>query len=84
MTSENILKDTVVQLFERDLGRLEKEILAYKDETKLWVKDGDISNSAGNLVLHMTGNLRHFIGAVLGQMDFERDRASEFVIEGLT
>lgn len=37
-----------------------------------------ISNSAGNLSHHLAGNLRHFIGAVLGNTGYIRDRELEF------
>ena len=42
------------------------EIEAYKAEEDLWIVTNEISNSAGNLCLHLIGNLNHFIGAVLG------------------
>ena len=65
-------------LFLRDLSILKKEIEAYKDEEKLWVKKGEINNSAGNLALHICGNLRHFIGSVLLKDGYQRDRTFEF------
>ena len=36
----------------------------YKNEADLWIKPGDVPNSAGNLCLHLNGNLQHFFGAV--------------------
>lgn len=39
---------------------------------------GDIKNSAGNLALHITGNLKHFIGSVLGGTGYVRERDREF------
>ena len=44
----------------------------------MWEITGDISNSAGNLCLHICGNLQHFIGSVLGGSGYKRDRDSEF------
>lgn len=38
----------------------------------------NISNSAGNLTLHLVGNLNHFIGKVLGKTDYSRNRELEF------
>ena len=37
-----------------------------------------ISNVGGTLVLHIAGNLRHFIGNVLGGVAYTRDREAEF------
>lgn len=65
-------------LFERDLNTLKKELMAYEDESQLWLVQGGITNSAGNLVLHLCGNLKHFIGAVLGNSGYIRERDKEF------
>ncbi|MDZ7624548.1 MAG: DinB family protein [Ignavibacteriaceae bacterium] len=37
-----------------------------------------VKNSAGNLCLHLCGNLQHFIGAVLGNSGYIRNRDAEF------
>ena len=69
---------TLSSLYEKDLNKLIEEISLYKDETDIWkVKDG-ISNSGGNLTLHLLGNLNHFIGAVLGNTGYVRERDKEF------
>jgi uncharacterized damage-inducible protein DinB len=43
-----------------------------------WAKPVDPGNSVGHLVLHLTGNLNHFVGAQLGGTDYVRDREREF------
>ncbi|MBE0572164.1 MAG: DinB family protein [Ignavibacteriaceae bacterium] len=70
--------ETLSQLFLRDLEKLKTEITSYKDEKSIWEISGDIKNSAGNLCLHLCGNLQHFIGAVLGNSGFVRNRDAEF------
>jgi uncharacterized damage-inducible protein DinB len=69
---------TLSQLFLRDLEKLKTEITSFKDEKKIWETSGDIKNSAGNLCLHLCGNLQHFIGAVLGNSGYVRNRDAEF------
>lgn len=69
---------TLVSLYERDLGRLKNEIETYRQEANIWRKEGAISNSAGNLCLHLIGNLKHFIGLHIGQIAYVRDRDGEF------
>lgn len=70
---------TILQsLFERDLNRLKAEIELYSDEKNLWLIDRNISNSAGNLCLHLIGNLNAFIGAELGNTGYVRHRDLEF------
>jgi len=65
-------------LFLRELRALRREIEAYADEQQLWVTNGGITNSAGNLALHLCGNLQHFIGAHLGGTGYVRNRDAEF------
>ena len=71
-------KDTLIKLFKRDLTTLKEEIGLYKNEANLWSIDGSITNSAGNLCLHIIGNLNHFIGATLGETGYVRQRELEF------
>lgn len=70
------------QLFQRDLDKLGQELMGYSDESKLWVVDQQIANSAGNLALHLFGNLRHFIGMDLGAVAYVRNRDREFESKG--
>lgn len=65
-------------LFLRDLNKLRKEIELYKDERKLWIIDKNIANSAGNLCLHLVGNLNTYIGKELGGTAYIRNRDLEF------
>ncbi|MCC6462547.1 MAG: DUF1572 family protein [Saprospiraceae bacterium] len=69
---------TLSELFARDLRVLANEIHLYENEADLWIVRDGISNSAGNLCLHLLGNLQHFIGALLGNSGYVRDRDREF------
>ena len=64
--------------FARDLASVKAEILAYPDDTTPWATPPGAPNSGGNLALHIAGNLRHFIGAGLGQTGYVRNREAEF------
>lgn len=65
-------------LFERDLNKLKTEIEAYKTEEVVWKTKNNVTNSAGNLCLHLIGNLNSFIGAELGKSGYIRQRDLEF------
>jgi len=73
-----MLRKVLIDLYERDLGKLKDEIQQYADEADLWKTGKGITNSAGNLCLHLTGNLKHFFGAVLGGTGYVRERDAEF------
>lgn len=73
-----MLQATLISIFERDLNKLSIEIESYKQEENSWLKGKEISNSAGNLALHILGNLNWFIGSQLGETGFVRQRELEF------
>ncbi len=74
----NLILESLNHIFLRDLDKTIKEVNAYNLEVDLWkVKDG-INNSAGNLSLHICGNLSYFVGVVLGNTGYQRNREAEF------
>lgn len=78
-----MLINTINTIFERDLNRLKTEIELYTNENNLWQIEKGISNSAGNLCLHLIGNLNMFIGNVLGKTDYVRNRPLEFSLKNI-
>ncbi|NLU93629.1 DinB family protein [Chitinophaga sp. Ak27] len=73
-----MLTSILINLFERDLSKLEQEIAAYETQEGIWKVPAGISNSAGTLCLHLCGNLQHYVGAILGKTGYLRDRDREF------
>jgi uncharacterized damage-inducible protein DinB len=47
-------------------------------EEQLWWRPNEESNSVGNIVLHLTGSLNHFLNRNLGGIEYARDREAEF------
>ncbi len=76
-----MLKEYLIKIFERDLEKLKSEIQLFNAEENLWITKGDIKNSAGNLALHLCGNLKHFIGHSLGGTNYIREREKEFSLK---
>lgn len=79
-----MLKETLLEIFERDLIKLVEEINLYRNEKSLWLIKENISNSAGNLCLHLVGNLNYFIGATLGNTGYIRHRDDEFSTKNIS
>jgi hypothetical protein len=69
---------TFRKIFARDLAKLRQEIELYSNEQNIWKLDGKIANTAGNLCLHLVGNLNTYIGKELGGTGYVRDRPLEF------
>ena len=70
-------------LFTRDLNRLRKEVELYNNENNIWRVEKNIANSAGNLCLHLIGNLNTYIGKEIGKTDYVRNRDLEFSLKNV-
>jgi uncharacterized damage-inducible protein DinB len=68
----------------RDLEGLQRELELFPDDDLLWATCPGVTNAAGNLALHVAGNIRHFIGYELGKIAYQRDRNAEFERRGGT
>jgi uncharacterized damage-inducible protein DinB len=60
------------------LHKAVRELAGPLTEAEFWRKPLEPGNSVGHLVLHLTGNLSHFVGAQLGGTGYVRDREREF------
>ena len=74
----NDFTTNLTTLLVRELNAFARELDLYPDDASVWKTAPGITNSAGNLALHVAGNLQHFVGAVLGGLDLgqvDRDEA---------
>lgn len=78
-----MLVESVAAILDRDLQALGREVEAYPDDGALWQLPEGVTNSGGTLVLHLTGNIQHFLGAHLAGTGFVRDRPAEFSARGV-
>jgi hypothetical protein len=77
------MNNELSELFERDLLKLRDELNNFKSEENIWRKLDGISNTAGNLALHLVGNLSFLIGTQLGNTGYVRNREFEFAATGV-
>lgn len=78
-----MLIETLQSLFSRDLNKLRTEIELYRSEENIWKTDGTITNAAGNLCLHLVGNLNTYIGKEIGKTAYVRNRELEFSLKNI-
>lgn len=78
-----MLIESLKILFNRDLTKLKTEIESYHNESDIWKIQKGIVNSAGNLCLHLVGNLNTYIGAEFGKTGYIRNRALEFSLRDI-
>lgn len=79
-----MLIETLKLLFTRDLEKLRTEIELYRQEENIWKIEGGIANSAGNLCLHLVGNLNTYIGKEIGKTGYVRNRELEFSLKNVS
>ena len=70
--------DDIQRMLVRELESFIKEIELFPDDDTVWNRVPGTANSAGNLALHICGNLKHYIGSVLGGDGYVRNREAEF------
>lgn len=78
-----MITQTLATLITRDLQKLKAELEFYQHEANIWKVDKNIANTAGNLCLHLVGNLNAYIGATLGNTGYVRDRDAEFALKNI-
>ncbi|RZM19779.1 MAG: DUF1572 domain-containing protein [Pedobacter sp.] len=78
-----MITKTLSILFKRDLLRLREEISSYQVDANIWKVSETISNSGGNLCLHLVGNLNTYIGKELGKTNYVRNRELEFSLKNV-
>jgi uncharacterized damage-inducible protein DinB len=81
MTLMTELKTSSLQHIGESRERIEK-CLAYYDLQILWQRPNPASNSMGNLVLHLCGNITQYILSSLGGQPDQRQRDEEFAATG--
>lgn len=80
---KNLMLESLQNILNRDLEKLASELLLYPDEGSIWRIQESIKNPAGNLCLHLCGNLQYYIGTVLGKTNYTRDRDNEFAAKNI-
>lgn len=78
-----MLPEILRGIFRRDLEKLATEITLFRQEENIWRIGKGTSNSAGNLCLHLIGNLNTYVGAGLGRTAYVRDRDAEFSLKNI-
>ena len=65
-------------LLGREVEAFQREINLFPDDETVWRTPEGVTNSAGNLALHIAGGLQYFVGGVLGGSGYVRNREAEF------
>ena len=74
----HLLRSRLVDDYPAQIG----ECLDLMTDDDLWWRPDQRSNALGNLVLHLAGSNRYYIGYGIGGRECERDRDAEFAARG--
>jgi uncharacterized damage-inducible protein DinB len=77
------VRSTLRVLFARELRTLRREVERYPDDEAPWRALPGVPNTGGTLVLHLAGNLQHYVGTMLSGSRYRRDRDAEFARRGV-
>ncbi len=72
-----VAAEEFARYFRHLAGRVEKAATSIPED-RFWTKPFAFGNSIGHLVLHLTGNLNHYIGALIAGTGYVRHREHEF------
>lgn len=78
-----MLPSTIHAVLRRELAAVRRSVESYPDDASIWAEPEGLPNSGGTLVLHLAGNLQHYVGALLGASGYRRDRDAEFARRGV-
>jgi uncharacterized damage-inducible protein DinB len=81
MRAEEIFLEFSASKLEQQAGRIAACLDRLSDD-QVWARGGDNENAIGNLVLHLCGNVRQWIGTGLGGRPDVRVREREFAARG--
>src|SRR5947208_3201817 len=59
-----------------------KSCIEELNDEQIWWRPNEQANSVGNLVLHLSGSMRHYLSRGVGGIDYNRDRPGEFAERG--
>ena len=74
----SVVTANIAQLLTRELDGFKRELALFPDDETVWTTVPGVTNSAGNLALHVAGGLQYLVGAVLAGTGYVRNREAEF------
>lgn len=77
MNFEKVVPPEMIAYFRHLAERVEKHVRAIPKD-RVYFKPFVYGNSIGHLILHLTGNLNHYIGAGIAGTGYVRNRPLEF------
>ena len=84
MSAEYLARELLTfaeQKLRLEMGQIERCAGLLRDD-EVWRRDNEHTNSVGNLILHLAGNMHQWVLGGLGGQSIKRDRPAEFAARG--
>ena len=81
LTAGGIFLDFSIRKLELSLSRI-RDCVSKLTAEQIWIRHGDHQNAVGNLILHLSGNVRQWIVSGVGGQPDTRVRDQEFDARG--
>jgi uncharacterized damage-inducible protein DinB len=72
-----MITTVLIDLYTREIEKLKQEILSFESDDLLWKNFEQSTMAAGNHALLITGTLQHFIGNIIGDSGYIRNKEAE-------
>lgn len=80
----NMITTVLIDLYSREIERLKTEITAFEADELLWKQPDAQIPAAGNTCLFIAGTLQHFIGNMIGDSGYIRNKEAEMKARNLS
>lgn len=67
----------LIDLYCKELDKLKDEINAYENDELVWKLTDQVQVTGGNICLYLAGNLQHYIGNMIGDSGYIRNKEAE-------
>jgi hypothetical protein len=79
-----MITSLLIELYNNELDKLNDELMAYESDELIWKTIGDNKISAGNNCLIISGTLQQYIGSMIGEYEYMRNKEAELKAKNMS
>lgn len=72
-----MITSVLIDLYTREIDKLKNEVLNFESDEQLWKTPEPQITPAGNTCLYLAGTLQHYIGNIMGDSGYIRNKEAE-------
>jgi uncharacterized damage-inducible protein DinB len=79
-----MITTVLIDLYSREIEKLKNEVLAFESDDLIWRTPDTQVISAGNQCLYIAGSLQHYIGNIIGDSGYIRNKEAEMKAKNIS